>query len=171
MSATTVNVEMASVVGTSDGRIFMAGVTDGNMYELHYQEKEVWYGKRYHLINHSARRLLSYIPLLRTSENEGKTRTISLSCAMLMCLQEGSSTWHLTRSGIVCTLSARTIGSLYGRQNLTKVFAKLIPFRTSKYSVSQNQVFNRSHSRRIESSSTSPHHRWLRSTSIWQLQF
>ena len=104
MSATTGNVEMTSVVETGDGRVFMAGVTDGNMYELRYQEKEAWYGERCHLINHSSRRLPSYIPLLTTSQNEGETRTMNLSCAMLMRLQEGSSTWHLTRREIVCTL-------------------------------------------------------------------
>lgn len=72
MSVTTDNVEMTSVVGTSDGRIFMCGSNDYNMYELHYQEKEVWFGKRFHLINHSTTGLPSYIPLLRTSQNEGE---------------------------------------------------------------------------------------------------
>ena len=128
------NVEMTSVVGTSGGRIFMADVNDGNAYELHYQEKEVWFGKQYQylLIIHSASGLPSYISLLRTSQDEGETRTTSLSCAILIHLRKGSSAWHLTTSGIVCTLSARTIGSPYGRQNLTKVFAKPIPCRTSK---------------------------------------
>lgn len=70
MSVTTDGVEMASVVGTNDGRIFMCGVGDGNVYELHYQEKEVWFGKKFHLINHSAIGLPSFIPLLRTAHNE-----------------------------------------------------------------------------------------------------
>ena len=38
----------------------------------------------------------------------------------------------LTKSRIVCTLSMRTSGPPYGRQNLTKVFAKPIPSLTSK---------------------------------------
>ena len=63
---------MASVVGTNDGRIFMCGASDGNVYELHYQEKEVWFGKKFHLINHSANGLPSLIPLLRTAQNEGR---------------------------------------------------------------------------------------------------
>ena len=71
MSVTTDNVQMMSVAGTRDGRIFMCGDNDGNMYELHYQEKEVWFGKRVHLINHSASGLPSFIPLLRSSATEG----------------------------------------------------------------------------------------------------
>ena len=54
MTVSTENVEMCSVVGTAEGRIFMCGGSDGCLYELHYQEKEVWFGKRVHLINHSA---------------------------------------------------------------------------------------------------------------------
>ncbi|KAI5123612.1 hypothetical protein M0805_003428 [Coniferiporia weirii] len=70
MSVSTDGIEMTSVVGTSDGRVFMCGVGDGNMYELHYQEKEVWFGKRFHLVNHSASGMPSFIPLLRTAHNE-----------------------------------------------------------------------------------------------------
>ncbi|KAH8120271.1 nucleoporin [Phellopilus nigrolimitatus] len=76
MSVLTDSIEMTSVVGTSDGRILMCGVGDGNMYELHYQEKEVWFGKRFHLINHSASGVPSFIPLLRTAHNE--ERIVSL---------------------------------------------------------------------------------------------
>lgn len=52
MSIST-DVEMTSVVGTPEGRIFMCGSQDGCLYELHYQEKEGWFGKRVQLINHS----------------------------------------------------------------------------------------------------------------------
>ena len=48
MSVST-DVEMTSVVGTADGRIFMCGSQDGCLYELHYQEKEGWFGKRVQL--------------------------------------------------------------------------------------------------------------------------
>lgn len=71
MSVSTDGVEMMSVAGTSDGRIFMCGASDGSLYELHYQEKEVWFGKRFYLINHSVTGVPSFIPLLRTAQNEG----------------------------------------------------------------------------------------------------
>lgn len=67
----TDNIEMISVAGMNDGRIFMCGGADGHVYELHYQEKEVWFGKRFHLINHSAGGMMSYLPVLRTPQNEG----------------------------------------------------------------------------------------------------
>ncbi len=66
------DVEMTSVIGTSDGRIFMCGLQDGNLYELHYQEKEGWFGKRVQLINHSVGGVQSLIPRLTASKAEGK---------------------------------------------------------------------------------------------------
>ncbi|TCD69902.1 hypothetical protein EIP91_005726 [Steccherinum ochraceum] len=69
MSIST-DVEMISVVGTNDGRIFMCGNQDGNLYELHYQEKEGWFGKRVQIINHSVGGVQSLIPLLGSSKTE-----------------------------------------------------------------------------------------------------
>ncbi|KAI0094802.1 nucleoporin [Irpex rosettiformis] len=69
-------VEMTSVIGTSEGRIFMVGAQDGNLYELHYQEKEGWFEKRVQLINHSVGGVQSFLPLLNTSKTSD--RIISL---------------------------------------------------------------------------------------------
>ena len=64
-------VEMTSVIGTNEGRIFMVGAQDGNLYELHYQEKEGWFEKRVQLINHSVGGVQSFLPLLNTSKTSG----------------------------------------------------------------------------------------------------
>ncbi|KAJ7125656.1 nucleoporin [Mycena crocata] len=61
------DIEMASVVGTAEGRIFMAGSQDGNLYELHYQENESWFGKRVQLINHSVGGVQSLLPRFASS--------------------------------------------------------------------------------------------------------
>lgn len=66
----SVEVEMSSVVGMNDGRIFMAG-QDGIFYELHYQEKEGWFGKRIQVINHSIAGMKSLVPRLSTPSHEG----------------------------------------------------------------------------------------------------
>lgn len=66
-----VDVEMTSVVGTEDGRIFMCGIQDGNLYELHYQSSESWFAKRIQLINHSVGGVSSLIPLFASTSNEG----------------------------------------------------------------------------------------------------
>lgn len=66
-------VEMTSVVGTPDGRIFMCGSQDGNLYEFHYQEKEGWFGKRVQLINHSVGGVQSLLPRLAAGKAEGKS--------------------------------------------------------------------------------------------------
>lgn len=63
MSVST-DVEMTSVAGTPDGRIFMCGSQDGCLYELHYQEKEGWFGKRVQLINHSVGGVQTFFPKL-----------------------------------------------------------------------------------------------------------
>ncbi|KAL5535480.1 hypothetical protein ACEPAF_3574 [Sanghuangporus sanghuang] len=78
ITVSTDGITMTSVTSTSDGRIFMCGIGDGCLYELHYQEKEVWFGKRFHLVNHSAISMPSFIPLLRTPQNE--ERIIFLVC-------------------------------------------------------------------------------------------
>lgn len=66
------DVEMISVVGTKDGRIFMCGSQDGNLYELHYQETESWFGKRVQLINHSVGGVQSLLPRFSASSSEGE---------------------------------------------------------------------------------------------------
>jgi nuclear pore complex protein Nup155 len=71
------DVEMTSVVGTNDGRIFMCGSQDGNLYELHYQETESWFGKRVQLINHSIGGVQSLLPRFSSSSLEGQKNSIS----------------------------------------------------------------------------------------------
>lgn len=65
------DVEMISVAGTADGRIFMAGSQDGHLYELHYQEKEGWFGRRVQLINHSVGSVQSFFPRFTPARGEG----------------------------------------------------------------------------------------------------
>ncbi|EKM61129.1 uncharacterized protein PHACADRAFT_24346 [Phanerochaete carnosa HHB-10118-sp] len=70
-------VEMTSVVGTSDGRILMCGLQDGNLYELHYQEKEGWFGKRVQLVNHSVGGVQSFLPILGAAKAEDRIVSIA----------------------------------------------------------------------------------------------
>ncbi|KAI0274723.1 nucleoporin [Gloeopeniophorella convolvens] len=66
------DVEMVSVAGTADGRILMAGSQDGHLYELHYQEKEGWFGRRVQLINHSVSSVQSFFPRFTTPRAEDR---------------------------------------------------------------------------------------------------
>lgn len=70
MSVAT-DVLMNSVVGTTDGRIFMCGSQDGCLYELHYQESESWFGKKVQLINHSSGGVQSLLPIFSATKSEG----------------------------------------------------------------------------------------------------
>ncbi|CCM05199.1 uncharacterized protein FIBRA_07408 [Fibroporia radiculosa] len=72
----SVDVEMTSVIGTQEGRIFMCGVHDGCLYELHYQEKEGWFGKRVHMLNHSVGGVQSLIPRLSAPRPEDRIITV-----------------------------------------------------------------------------------------------
>lgn len=68
-------VEMSSVAGTAEGRIFMRGSQDGHLYEFHYQEKESWFGKRVYLIDHSRGAMQSILPRFVTAGSEGMLLT------------------------------------------------------------------------------------------------
>ncbi|KAI0257476.1 nucleoporin [Lactifluus subvellereus] len=70
------DVEMISVAGTTDGRIFMTGSQDGHLYELHYQEKEGWFGRRVQLINHSVGSVQSFLP--RFTAPRAEDRVVSV---------------------------------------------------------------------------------------------
>ncbi|TRM60230.1 Non-repetitive/WGA-negative nucleoporin C-terminal-domain-containing protein [Schizophyllum amplum] len=76
LSVATDEVQMTSVVGTNDGRIFMCGADDGNLYELHYQESEGWFGKRIQLINHSAGGVQSFLPRFTSSATTDQIRSV-----------------------------------------------------------------------------------------------
>ncbi|KAF7970509.1 hypothetical protein HWV62_23741 [Athelia sp. TMB] len=76
MSISTDNIEMSNVVGTADGRIMMSGNQDGNLYELHYQETESWFGKRVKLINHSIGGVQSLLPKFSTTKSEERITAI-----------------------------------------------------------------------------------------------
>lgn len=65
------DVEMTSVAGTEDGRIFMTGIQDGSLYELHYQATESWFAKKVQIINHSVGGVQSLLPRFTSSTNEG----------------------------------------------------------------------------------------------------
>lgn len=72
MSISTDGIEMSNVVGTADGRIMMSGNQDGNLYELHYQETESWFGKRVKLVNHSIGGVQSLLPKFSSTKSEGQ---------------------------------------------------------------------------------------------------
>jgi nuclear pore complex protein Nup155 len=66
------DIEMTSVVGMSDGRIFMCGSQDGCLYELHYQQSESWFSKRVHIVNHSVGSVQSLFPRFTSPKSEGQ---------------------------------------------------------------------------------------------------
>ena len=66
------DIEMTSVVGLSDGRIFMCGSQDGCLYELHYQQSESWFTKRVHIVNHSVGSVQSLFPRFTSPKSEGQ---------------------------------------------------------------------------------------------------
>ncbi|KAJ4002393.1 nucleoporin [Lentinula boryana] len=70
-------VEMTSVAGTPDGRIFMCGSQDGNLYELHYQETEGWFGKRIQLVNHSVGGMSSLLPRFTSTSSEDRIVSVT----------------------------------------------------------------------------------------------
>jgi len=73
--------EMTSIVGTTDGRVFMTGIDDGCLYELFYQAEEGWFSKRVRLENRSVGPLNRLIPGVLGTRHTGASisRRSSLS--------------------------------------------------------------------------------------------
>jgi hypothetical protein len=110
MSIST-DVEMTSVVGTPEGRIFMCGSQDGCLYELHYQEKEGWFGKRVQLINHSVGGVQTLFPKIMNKSDGTSFILISRKKVLNMCTQTVSSRWSRICLGIafiLCPTEARS---------------------------------------------------------------
>ena len=60
-SIPTDNTYVMSIVGTNNGRIFMAG-KDGCLYELAYQADDGWFSRKCRKINHSKSTLSFLVP-------------------------------------------------------------------------------------------------------------
>ena len=111
MSVST-DVEMTSVVGTPDGRIFMCGSQDGCLYELHYQEKEGWFGKRVQLINHSVGGVQTLFPKLMGKSDGGQARATCSS--KIDCISDRTLSVVVDKKrNVFYTLSSTSIISVY----------------------------------------------------------
>ncbi|KAG6898064.1 hypothetical protein C0992_006542 [Termitomyces sp. T32_za158] len=87
------DVEMISVISTEDGRIFMCGLQDGCLYELHYQENESWFGKRIQIINHSVSGVSSLLPRFTALSAEDKI--------ILLVVDNGRNCFYaMTKDGV-----------------------------------------------------------------------
>jgi len=64
--------DMDNIVGTKDGRVFMTGVEDGNMYELYYQVEEGWFTKRIRLVNLTIGTLQHFLPKVFGYQQSGQ---------------------------------------------------------------------------------------------------
>ncbi|KAI0053328.1 nucleoporin [Auriscalpium vulgare] len=116
------DVEMVDVTGTDDGRIFMAGSQDGGLYELHYQEKEGWFGRRVQLINHSVAGVQSFLPRFTSGSSEDRIVAVVAD---------------RTRN-IIYTLTSNSVISLYAptRDKTVHLYQKL----TGLYSKAQDKA-------------------------------
>lgn len=76
MMVSTKLVSMSGAVGTSTGRIFMAGA-DGFLYELEYSSSESWFSAKVALKNHSISYGASLLPSFLSGASEGVPQTFS----------------------------------------------------------------------------------------------
>ncbi|KAG8219746.1 nucleoporin [Butyriboletus roseoflavus] len=121
MSVST-DVEMSSVIGTPQGRIFMAGSQDGSLYELHYQQSESWFGKRVHLINHSVGAVQSLFPRFSSPKPDDRIVSVVSDC----------------KRNCLYTLSAKNVISLYHLASEKTV--QLIQTLTNLYKSAQEKA-------------------------------
>ncbi|KAH7913029.1 nucleoporin [Hygrophoropsis aurantiaca] len=108
-------IEMTSVAGTSDGRIFMCGSQDGCLYELHYQQSESWFGKRVQLINHSVGGVQSLFPRFTSPSQEDRIISVvsdpTRSCFYTLTAKNAISVYR--SSGEKAIQIVQTISNLY----------------------------------------------------------
>ncbi|KAJ1921195.1 hypothetical protein H4219_000794 [Mycoemilia scoparia] len=69
MSVPADNVAMTAMVGTSEGRIFMAG-NDGHLYEFQYQSEDGWLSKRCKKVNLTLTTISYFIPTFFVRSND-----------------------------------------------------------------------------------------------------
>ncbi|KAG6862386.1 hypothetical protein C0995_011826 [Termitomyces sp. Mi166 len=108
------DVEMISVIGTEDGRIFMCGVQDGCLYELHYQENESWFGKRIQIINHSVSRVQSLLPRFTPLSTEEKI--------ILLAVDNGRNCFYAMTADSVSIYKTNGEKSVQHMQTVTNLF-------------------------------------------------
>ncbi|RDB29219.1 hypothetical protein Hypma_015604 [Hypsizygus marmoreus] len=113
--ALSTDVEMTSVIGTQDGRIFMCGAQDGSLYEFHYQENESWFGKRVQLINHSVGGVQSLLPRFASSSAEERiillVSDLARNCFYTLTSKGSISVYKLT--GDKAVQHAQTLSNLF----------------------------------------------------------
>ncbi|KAJ2999981.1 hypothetical protein HDV02_001238 [Globomyces sp. JEL0801] len=61
MSCHADSVNMKTIIGTSNGRIFMLG-NDGQLFELEYQAQEQWFHRKVRKLNRSSSNLAVFVP-------------------------------------------------------------------------------------------------------------
>ncbi|CAA7258664.1 unnamed protein product [Cyclocybe aegerita] len=109
------DIEMSSVIGTADGRIFMCGQQDGNLYELHYQASESWFGKRVQLINHSIGGMSSLLPRFASASNDDRivaaVSDLKRNCFYTLTARNSISMY--TPNGDKSIQHVQTLNSLY----------------------------------------------------------
>lgn len=96
-------VNMVSICGTENGRIFLAG-SDGNIYELNYQQESDWFSSKCKKINRTASALSYIVPtFLRSSPNRACVvkLTYDASRHIIYGLTE-QSTIHVYWLGVNC---------------------------------------------------------------------
>ncbi|THV07704.1 nucleoporin [Dendrothele bispora CBS 962.96] len=108
-------VDMTSVAGTPDGRIFMCGAQDGNLYELHYQENESWFGKRVQLINHSVGGVSSLLPRFAISNVEDRIVSVVAD-------HDRNCLYTLTEKNVISVYKPTTDKSVQHIQTLSNLY-------------------------------------------------
>ena len=71
-------LNVLSIAGTADGRIFFTGTSDNDVYELTYQQEEKWFYSRCAKVNHTSSRLSHITPSFIFSSRARPEMTLQL---------------------------------------------------------------------------------------------
>ena len=97
------DVDMDNIVGTTDGRVFMTGVEDGNVYELYYQASEGWFSRRIRLVNITLGPMAHLLPKMFGFQQSGTFFALKYKhCIFTVYPQIRSFHWLWTESATTC---------------------------------------------------------------------
>ncbi|KAL5340402.1 Non-repetitive/WGA-negative nucleoporin C-terminal-domain-containing protein [Aspergillus crustosus] len=118
MSTSIRGLDIHIMASTETGRIFFAGSTDNDVYELTYQQEEKWFQGRCSKVNHTSSRISTFAPSLSFTQRDSEhVRQLEIddSRRLLYTLSSSSTirVYHLRLDGTVALAITKPVNDIY----------------------------------------------------------
>ncbi|KAL4865547.1 hypothetical protein BDV12DRAFT_148286 [Aspergillus spectabilis] len=118
MSTSIRGLDIAIMASTATGRIFFAGSSDNDVYELTYQQEEKWFQGRCSKVNHTSSRIATFAPSLSFTQRAAEhvvQMEIDDSRRLLYTLSTSSTirVYHMKADGTVALAITKPSHDIY----------------------------------------------------------